>query len=137
MDLGSRNRHRNAAVLLLLLFLAAAPIVADQKSNSLELTRTARPWEFLSAVGTRAGLFGNEAGNFEVWVYPLKIFLTFRLRSHVDGRVIPAEALIRTVTVRAEPCTIYYGDHPVRVAEPLRSRINESRAYIKHDAATE
>jgi len=44
MDFGSRNRHRNAAVLLLILFLAAAPIVADQKSNSLELTRTARPW---------------------------------------------------------------------------------------------
>ena len=79
MDFGSRNRHRNAAVLLLILFLAAAPIVADQKSNSLELTRTARPWEFLSAVGTRAGLFGNEAGNFEAWVYPLKIFRNFRL----------------------------------------------------------
>src|SRR5438445_3948149 len=100
MDFGSGNRHRNAAVLLLILFLAAAPIVADQKSNSLELTRTARPWEFLSAVGTRAGFFGNEAGNFEAWVYPLKIFRNFRLRFHVDGRVIPAEALIRTVTVQ-------------------------------------
>src|SRR3989475_7992058 len=100
MDFGSRNRHRNAAVLLLILFLAAAPIVADQKSSSLELTRTARPWEFLSAVGTRAGLFGNEAGDFEAWVYALKIFRNFRLRFHVDGRVIPAEALIRTVTVR-------------------------------------
>src|SRR2546427_6419840 len=100
MDFGSRNRHRNAAVLLLILFLAAASIVADQKSSSLELTRTARPWEFLSAVGTRAGLFGNEAGDFEAWVYALKIFRNFRLRFHVDGRVIPAEALIRTVTVR-------------------------------------
>src|SRR5207237_6226156 len=108
MDLGSRNRHRNAAVILLILFLAAAPIVADHKSNSLELTRTARPWEFLSAVGTRAGLFGNEAGNFEAWVYPLKIFIHFSIRFHVDGRVIPAEALARTVTVRPEPGTIYF-----------------------------
>src|SRR5207245_5685542 len=79
-----------------------------QESTPLELTRIARPWEFLSAVGTRAGLFGNEAGNVEAWVYPLKIFRNFRLRFHVDGRVIPAEALIRTVTVRPESCTIYY-----------------------------
>src|SRR5437867_953664 len=137
MDFGSRNRHRNAAVLLLILFLAAAPIVADQKSNSLELTRTARPWELLSAVGTRAGLFGNEAGNFEAWVYPLKIFRNFRLRFHVDGRVIPAEALIRTVTVRPESCTIYYVGDTFSVAETLLIPINESGAYIKLDAETE
>src|SRR5881398_515441 len=137
MDFGSRNRHRNAAVLLLILFLAAASIVADQKSSSLELTRTARPWEFLSAVGTRAGLFGNEAGNFEAWVYALKIFRNFRLRFHVDGRVIPAEALIRTVTVRPESCTIYYVGDTFSVAETLLIPINESGAYIKIDAETE
>ena len=137
MDFGSRNRHRNAAVLLLILFLAAASIVADQKSSSLELTRTARPWEFLSAVGTRAGLFGNEAGDFEAWVYALKIFRNFRLRFHVDGRVIPAEALIRTVTVRPESCTIYYVGDTFSVAETLLIPINESGAYIKIDAETE
>ena len=137
MDLGSRNRHRNAAVLLLILFLAAASIVADQKSSSLELTRTARPWEFLSAVGTRAGLFGNEAGDFEAWVYALKIFRNFRLRFHVDGRVIPAEALARTVTVRPESCTIYYAGDTFSVAETLLIPINESGAYIKIDAETE
>src|SRR5438034_10304173 len=102
MDFGSRNRHRNAAVLLLILFLAAAPIVADQKSNSLELTRTARPWEFLSAVGTRAGFFGNEVGNFEAWVYPLKLFRNFSVRFHVHGRVIPADVLVRRLAVRPE-----------------------------------
>src|SRR5947208_11217875 len=137
MDFGSGNRHRNAAVLLLILFLAAAPIGADQKSNSLELTRTARPWEFLSAVGTRAGLFGNEAGNFEAWVYALKIFRNFRLRFHVDGRVIPAEALIRTVTVRPESCTIYYVGDTFSVAETFLIPINESGAYIKLDTETE
>src|SRR2546427_7316364 len=137
MDFGSRNRTRNWAVLLLICFLAAAPIAADQKSSSLELTRTARPWEFLSAVGTRAGLFGNEAGDFEAWVYALKIFRNFRLRFHVDGRVIPAEALARTVTVRPESCTIYYAGDTFSVAETLLIPINESGAYIKIDAETE
>ena len=38
----------------------------------MELSRTDRPWEFLPSVGQRAGLFGDETGNFEAWVYPLK-----------------------------------------------------------------
>src|SRR5438067_1030751 len=128
--------------LLLTLVLVAAPAVfafsaAEQESTPLELTRTARSWEVLSAVGTRAGLFGNEAGNFEAWVYPLKIFRNFRLRFHVDGRVIPAEALARTVTVRPESCTIYYAGDTFSVAETLLIPINESGAYIKIDAETE
>ena len=69
---------------------------------SLELSRPVRPWEFLSSVGERAGLLGNEAGNFEAWVYPLKILRDFHLRFLVDGHVVPAEALARTLTVRPE-----------------------------------
>src|SRR4029077_1628425 len=45
----------------------------EAQSRSLELSRPVRPWEFLCAVGTRAGLFGNEAGRMEAWVYPLKL----------------------------------------------------------------
>ena len=130
-------RLRNSAVLLLCFLLAYSSQVAETKSASLELTRTARPWEFLSAVGTRAGLFGNEAGQFEAWVYPLKIFRNFRLRFHADGRVIPAEGLVRTVTVRPESCTIYYTGDTFSVAETLFIPINEPGAYIKIEVETE
>src|SRR5947208_12570552 len=128
--------------LRLSLVLVTAPAVfalssAEQESTPLELSRIARPWEFLSAVGTRAGLFGNEAGNVEAWVYPLKIFRNFRLRFHVDGRVIPAEALIRTVTVRPESCTIYYVGDTFSVANTFLFTILESGAYIKIEAEAE
>jgi glycogen debranching enzyme len=137
MDFASLNRRRNPAKYLVLLFLVAVPSVAEEKSTPLELTRTARTWEFLSAVSTRAGLFGNEAGNFEAWVYPLKIFRNFHLRFHTEGRVIPAEALVRRVTVRPESCTIYYAGDTFSVAETLLIPINEPGAYIKIDAETE
>jgi glycogen debranching enzyme len=137
MDFASLNRGRNPAVCLLLVFLASSPIVAEQKSTPLELTRTVRPWEFLAAVGQRAGMFGNEAGNLEAWVYPLKIFRNFHLRFRTGGRVIPAEALVRTVTVRPESCTIYYVGDTFSVAETLLIPINDSGAYIKIDAETE
>ncbi|MGB7613621.1 MAG: hypothetical protein WBL56_13780, partial [Candidatus Acidiferrum sp.] len=59
---------------------------AEVPVKSLELTRAVRPWEFLPAVGMRAGLLGNEAGRMEAWVYPLKILRDFHLEFHVDGR---------------------------------------------------
>ena len=63
--------------------LAQAQQPAQAPAAARELTRTIRTWEFLPVVGTRAGLFGNEAGRFEAWVYPLKIFRDFHLTFHV------------------------------------------------------
>src|SRR5437899_5148128 len=85
-------------------FLVAVLIctIAGAQSAELELSRSARPWEFFCATGTRAGLFGNESGNLEAWVYPLKIFRNFHVRFLMDGRTVPAETLVRTVTVRPE-----------------------------------
>src|SRR5713226_5465763 len=81
---------------------------AQETSNRLELSRTVRPWEFLPITGMRAGLLGNESGRMEAWVYPLKIFREFHLKFHTEGRVLPTEALARTVTVRPESATILY-----------------------------
>src|SRR5229473_1426499 len=63
---------------------------AQERPNRLELSRTARPWEFLPITGMRAGLLGNESGRMEAWVYPLKIFREFHLKFHTEGRVLPA-----------------------------------------------
>ena len=103
---------------------------AAEPSRSLELSRTDRPWEFLSAVGQRAGLFGNEAGDFEAWVYPLKILRDFHLRFLVDGRVVPAESLARTLTVQPESSTILYTGDTFAVRETLFVPVHESGAVI-------
>ena len=80
--------------------------------------------------GTRAGLFGNEAGQFEAWVYPLKILRDFHLRFHLDGRVIPAEALARTITVRPESSTILYTGDTFAVRETFFVPVREPGAVI-------
>ncbi len=116
-----------AAVLLIGL---ARPANAVQPSPSLELSRPVRPWEFLSSVGERAGLLGNEAGNFEAWVYPLKILRDFHLRFLVDGHVIPAEALARTLTVRPESSTILYAGDTFSVRETFFVPVHEPGAVI-------
>ena len=110
--------------------LVAQFAMAQQGPASLELSRTARTWEFLPVVGTRAGLFGNESGRFEAWVYPLKIFRDFHLTFHVDGRALPAESLARTVTVRPESATLIYVGDLFRVKETLLVPVHEAGAVI-------
>ena len=102
-----------------------------------ELSRTVRTWEFLPVVGTRAGLFGDESGRFEAWVYPLKIFRDLHLIFHVGDRALPAESLARTLTVRPESASILYAGDSFRVRETLCVPVNEAGAAILLDIETE
>jgi glycogen debranching enzyme len=106
-------------------------------ADSLELSRPARPWEFACSVGQSAGMFGNEAGQFEAWVYPLKILRNFHLRFLAEGRVIPAETVVRTATARPESFTLVYSGDTFSVRETFFVPVNESGAIIKIDVETE
>ncbi len=104
---------------------------------SMEFTRPVRPWEFLPAVGTRAGLLGNEAGRMEAWVYPLKIFRDFHLKFHVDGQTLAADALARTLITRPESSTIVYTGDTFSVRETFFAPVREPGAVILLEVETE
>ena len=114
-----------------------ALLAAQQTTPPLELTRTVRSWEFLPVVGQHAGLFGDETGRFEAWVYPLKIFRGFHLTFHVGDRALPAESLARTLTVKPEAASILYAGDSFRVRETLCVPVNEMGAVILLDVETE
>jgi len=122
--------------------LDAQTVIPAGKSISfaaehLELSRTVRPWEFLSAVGTEAGLFGNESGTVEAWVYPLKILRDFHLRLHTDRRVIDADTLARTITAHPESVTILYTGDTYNIRETFFVPVNEPGAIIRLEIETE
>jgi glycogen debranching enzyme len=127
--------HRKKRVTALLVVVTICSVVAAQ-SSELELSRNARPWEFFCATGTRAGLFGNESGSLEAWVYPLKIFRNFHVRFLMEGRTLPAETLIRTVTVRAESSTIIYAGDTFSVKETLFVPVHDRGAIITFEVQT-
>jgi len=106
---------------------------AQEPKHSLELSRTVRPWEFLPVTGMRAGLLGDESGRMEAWVYPLKILREFHLKFHTEGRVLPAEALARTLTVRPESSTILYAGDTFTVRETFFVAVHEQGAVIRLD----
>jgi Amylo-alpha-1,6-glucosidase len=109
---------------------------AQQSGKALELSRPVRSWEFVSAVGTRAGLFGNEQGTLEAWVYPLKILHDFHLRFHIAGITLPAEALARTLIVHPESTTIVYTGDVFSVRETLFVPVHEPGAIIALEVDT-
>ena len=88
-------------------------------------------------VGTRAGLFGNESGGFEAWVYPLKIFRDLHFVFHVGDRALPAESLARTLTVRPESASILYAGDSFRVREIMFVPVNEPGAIVQFEVETE
>jgi glycogen debranching enzyme len=116
---------------------SADEIPTADATRSVELTRAVRPWEFLSAVGTRAGLLGNEAGRMEAWVYPLKVFRDFHLRFHVEGLTLPAESLARTLITRPESSTIVYAGDTFSVRETFFVPVKEAGAVILLEVETE
>jgi glycogen debranching enzyme len=115
--------------------VAAAP--SESTTQPLELSRAVRPWEFLPIVGTRAALFGNEAGRMEAWVYPLKLLREFHLQFLTDERVVPAETLVRTIAVRPESSTIVYSGDTFTVRETLFVPVKKPGAIISLDVETE
>src|SRR5882724_11364950 len=133
---------RQIRCLLSLLFASLLPAAvltapAEQRAHALELSRPVRNWEFLSAVGTRAGLLGNEAGRMEAWVYPLKLLRDFRLQFHTEGRVLPAETLARTLIARPESSTIVYTGDTFSVRETFFVPVSEPGAVILLEVETE
>ncbi|HEY2821817.1 MAG TPA: hypothetical protein VGJ06_12315 [Candidatus Acidoferrum sp.] len=106
-------------------------------AGSLELSRPVRPWEFLPVTGTQVALFGNESGQMEAWIYPLKLLRDFRLVFHEGDHAIPAEVLARTITVRPESATIVYSSDTFTVRETFFVPVKEQGAVISFDIQTE
>jgi GH15 family glucan-1,4-alpha-glucosidase len=116
---------------------AQATALSAEAPKPIELKRAVRPWEFLSAVGTKAGLLGNEAGRMEAWVYPLKIFRDFHLNFHVDGKTLAADSLARTLITQPESSTIVYTGDTFSVRETFFVPVREPGAVILLEVETE
>jgi glycogen debranching enzyme len=136
-DLARLSVFAGIFVTFLFVFFSPLAIAAEPSAPYPELSRPVRSWEFLEVVGMRAGLFGNESGQMEAWVYPLKIFRNFHLTFHVDGRAVPAASLVRTLIVRPESATLVYAGDNFSVRETLFVPVHEPGAVIMLDVETE
>ncbi len=108
-----------------------------ENSASLEISRPARPWEFLCATGKRAAIFGNESGRVEAWVYPLKLFRNFSVTFRTPEGEFKAESMVRTIIARPESTTLVFSGNTFRVAETFFVPVDEPGALIRFEVETE
>jgi glycogen debranching enzyme len=115
-------------VFLFALAPAMACFAADPR-----ITRPVRAWEFVDAVGLRAGVLGTEDGTLEAYVYPLKIFGGLKLRFITGAQVIPGESIARRIDSRPGSYTITYSGDDFQVDETLVAPTDEPGAAILLD----
>ena len=89
--------------------------------SPIELTGPVRPGEYLGVTGPRAAWLGEETGEAELWVHPLKVGNGFRLSFSTPsyGAPIPGDQVARTVHVRPELTTITYSHAAFRVRQHI------------------
>src|SRR6185437_1583854 len=104
--------------------------------GSRELSRPARPWEFLDAVGKHSGILGNESGRFEAWVYPIKIFRDFEVTFVLGDRRIPASSLVRRLVMHPEGPTLTFASDSFTVNESWLAPPDENGAIVRFEIDT-
>jgi len=129
------DRHKTRTFVFIPLIILLLRFASAQ-APELGLSRTVHTFEFLPVVGTRAGLFANESGRLEAWVYPLKLFRDFHLTFHVSNRALPAESLARTLSVTPSSATLVYSGDSFRVRETLFVPVHDAGAVILFDVET-
>ena len=126
-----------AAALVLAIPSAWAQRGENSSYKPLLIQRSVRSWEFLCTVGKKAGIFGNESGRVEAWVYPLKVLRDFHLTIHHDGKAIPAQTLVRTIEARPESTTLVYAGDTFSIREKFLVPVDEPGAVITFEVETE
>jgi len=124
--------HSKTAVFGIVLF--ASSLFAQSpcdSSGALTLTRPARNWQFLDAVGPHAGLLGREDGSFEAWIYPLKLFRDLQLKFRLGDIVLDGNALPRTITVRPESSSVKYSYDSFSACATWFVPVNERAAVVE------
>jgi len=79
-------------------------------SSGLEWKAPVHPLKYFDATGRRAGVFGKQSGQYEAWIYPIKVLHGFRLEFRQEGMAEPVrgENYLEYLIARPESTTLVY-----------------------------
>jgi glycogen debranching enzyme len=79
-------------------------------SSGLEWRQPVHPLKFFDQTGRRAAVFGKQTGQFEAWIYPIKVLHGFRLEFRQEGmpEAVRGENILEEIIVRPESTTLVY-----------------------------
>jgi mannosylglycerate hydrolase MGH1-like protein len=132
--------HLCAACLLLVEMLFSSSYLAAQEvatpanlpESGLALRTIAQPLGFFDATGRKAGVFGKQTGQFEAWIYPIKLLHGFRLEFQPEGQLEPirGETLLQQIITRPESTTLVYVHPSFTVREAIWTPLDEPAVVI-------
>jgi hypothetical protein len=78
--------------------------------GSLTITRAVESAKPFTVAGERGGIFGEQSGTFEAWLYPVKILSGFRITAELADYPVPIDVseLASTIEVAPAMTTITY-----------------------------
>ncbi len=99
-----------------------APVPAfPLDTNSLAITRAARPDQPFSVTGPRGAILGQQNGNFELWLLPVKMLHDAHLTAVLEGYDAPIELNDHSssMEVRPDHTTITYAHAAITVRQHM------------------
>jgi len=91
---------------------AVPPVISrfELPNSGLEWKAPVHPLKFFDATGHRAGVFGKQTGQYEAWIYPIKVLHGLRLEFRQEGMPEPVrgEAYLEQIIARPESTTLVY-----------------------------
>ena len=108
---------------------------ANLPESGAVLRDSPQPLRFFDATGRKAAVFGRQDGQFEAWIYPIKLLHNFRLEFQQEGQLEPVrgETLLRQVVTRPESTTLVYVHPNFSVREMIWTPLNEPAVVIYCD----
>lgn len=105
---------------------------ASLPESGLTLRTTAQPLDFFDATGRKAGAFGRQNGQFEAWIYPVKLLHGFQLEFQQEGQLEPirGETLLRQIITRPESTTLVYVHPDFTVHEVIWTPLEEAAVIV-------
>jgi len=105
------------------------------EDSPVELERLAQAHTYTDKVGRKFALLGNEAGWFEGWAWPLKLFRDLRLSFFVAESTTPIDAadIVQRIEVGPAATTITYVYQSFTVQAHVVTAIDEPGAVILLD----
>lgn len=135
-----------AALLLLLFCCICSQIKAQTETpfslkkfaipaNPIELSRNVRQGIYFDVAGRRSAILGVEEGQFEAWVYPMKLFHGCRLAISIEGgdADIDLSLYAKRIVARPESVTIIYSHPQFTIRETIFSPIDAAGSIILFD----
>ncbi|HXJ07031.1 MAG TPA: GH116 family glycosyl hydrolase [Candidatus Acidoferrum sp.] len=137
-----RTEISGCALLIAGIFFCPNSIAAQEHRLSSNLSESGvvlrdspQPLRFFDATGRKAAVFGRQDGQFEAWIYAIKLLHNFRLEFQQEGQLEPirGETLLRQVITRPESTTLVYVHPNFSVREIIWTPFNEPAVVIYFD----